>query len=511
MKRYCDPILCLIIVLIFGVSIALAQTNEILGSNQAKTTSPSDSLPVSYEPKAQDADKQMRTAFTLSEADEPPRIIRKIDPLYPSAAKVKNIEGEVTLRFIVTKEGKVAEASVVKGIPPGVFDNSALKALARWRFKPAIKDDKPVDVIIIAPLKFELINGHGPSGYDWYLIVQEGIAKIKQHKYKKAIKDLTKGIGYFPKYSGNSIAYSHRGLAYKMLGEYGKAIKDLNKALKLDSKQAYPFFNRADIYIIQKDYQKAWEDYSKAIELYPKNSVGYSRRGYASWLLNDFLEAVADCSKAISLDSGSINAYYVRGNAYRKLERYHDAVKDYSQVIAQNPEYTQAYNNRGYAYNKMGKTNETCADFKKACELGDCRGIELLQKQGGCVSDPGSSHATPIKAKAYPEKPASKPKELRTAYTLSEVDEPPKIIKRVNPSYPYDAKRDRIKGKVVLRFIVTREGKVAEASVVKGEPPGVFNSSAVKAVTKWEFKPAIKDGKFVDVIIIAPLKFELIK
>lgn len=99
-----------------------------------------------------------RTAFTLSEVDQPPRIIRRIDPLYPFAAKRKNIQGKVTLRFIVTKEGRVIEPSVVKAEPPGIFDNSALKAILRWRFKPAIKDGKAVDVIIIAPLKFELIK-----------------------------------------------------------------------------------------------------------------------------------------------------------------------------------------------------------------------------------------------------------------------------------------------------------------------------------------------------------------
>lgn len=114
-------------------------------------------LQISAAPR-QNLSSMLRTAFTLSEVDQPPRIIRKIDPLYPFAAKRKNIQGSVTLKFIVTKDGKVVDPSVVKGEPPEIFDNSALKAIARWRFKPAIKDGKPVDVIIIAPLKFELIK-----------------------------------------------------------------------------------------------------------------------------------------------------------------------------------------------------------------------------------------------------------------------------------------------------------------------------------------------------------------
>jgi len=97
-----------------------------------------------------------QTAFTLAEVDQPPRILRSIEPLYPFAAKRKNIEGSVTLRFVVTKDGDVLEPEVVESEPPEVFDSSALKAIARFKFKPAVKDGRPVDCIVIAPLKFEL-------------------------------------------------------------------------------------------------------------------------------------------------------------------------------------------------------------------------------------------------------------------------------------------------------------------------------------------------------------------
>jgi len=109
-------------------------------------------------PRQEFSSSMLRTAFTLSEVDQPPRVIRKIDPLYPFAAKRKGLMGSVMLRFIVTKEGRVVEVSVVKSEPPEVFDASALKAIVRWRFKPAIKDGKSVDVIIMAPLAFKLLK-----------------------------------------------------------------------------------------------------------------------------------------------------------------------------------------------------------------------------------------------------------------------------------------------------------------------------------------------------------------
>lgn len=134
MKKYRGLALLLTILLLLGMSISSAQTQ-----------SPS-------EPK------QPATVFEVSEVDHPPRLIRRTEPRYPPAAKRKNIQGTVTLRFIVTKTGKVTGATVVKGNPPDVFDSSALRAVSSWRFKPAIKDRTPVDVILVTPLRFELID-----------------------------------------------------------------------------------------------------------------------------------------------------------------------------------------------------------------------------------------------------------------------------------------------------------------------------------------------------------------
>jgi len=99
-----------------------------------------------------------RTVYELSEVDRGPSVITKVDPLYPSVAREKQIEGRVILRFIITKDGRVIEPTVVEGEPPGVFDNSALDAIRGWRFNPGIKNGKPVDVIIVAPLTFGLVR-----------------------------------------------------------------------------------------------------------------------------------------------------------------------------------------------------------------------------------------------------------------------------------------------------------------------------------------------------------------
>jgi len=321
--------------------------------------------------------------LNLSDVDRPPLVTKRVDPAYPFEAKRRRQEGDVLLQFIVTKEGKVAMPRVLRSVPTGLFDESALRAIRKWRFRPATKAGKAVDVSIIAPLRFELEGVEG-TGYDTFEAIEKGVSHMGAGQFEQAIAELSRAISYFPNHPYNSVAYNHRGASYRAVGEYGKAIRDFGKALKLNPEQTVSYINRGDVHVILKDYQLAIDDYSAAIGLDPEIARAYASRGSAYRKIGKLHEAVEDCSKALSLDPDLVSAYYVRGNAHRELGHYELAVPDYNQVIREKPELVQAYSYRGYSYNKLGQVDKTCADFRKACDLGDCQGLELLRKQGAC-------------------------------------------------------------------------------------------------------------------------------
>jgi len=102
------------------------------------------------------SDSLFMSAFNITEVDQPPRPIRTFPPLYPYMAKRDNIEGRVLLKFVVDTEGLPKEAKVEVSEPEGVFDEAALKALERYRFRPAIKDGKTVLCIVRLPISFRL-------------------------------------------------------------------------------------------------------------------------------------------------------------------------------------------------------------------------------------------------------------------------------------------------------------------------------------------------------------------
>lgn len=85
----------------------------------------------------------------------------------------------------------------------------------------------------------------------------------------------------------------------------------------------------------------------------------------------------------------------------------------------------------------------------------------------------------------------------KIAYDPNEVDQPPRYLRTFQPQYPYPAKRDHIEGKVLLRFVVDLDGLAKEVEVVEADPPGFFEEAALKAIKRYKFRPAVKDGEAV--------------
>ena len=68
-------------------------------------------------------------------------------------------------------------------------------------------------------------------------------------------------------------------------------------------------------------------------------------------------------------------------------------------------------------------------------------------------------------------------------------------LSRTPPQYPYQATRRRIEGWVRVSFLVTETGSVEDIVLLESEPEGIFDRAAIRAVSKWKFKPRIVDGQ----------------
>lgn len=79
--------------------------------------------------------------------------ISQLQPQYPRAEAAKSIEGWVSLRFEVRQDGTVGNVRVLNGSPRGVFDQAAIKAVQRWRYRPT--EQGPVVQTVTLDFKLE--------------------------------------------------------------------------------------------------------------------------------------------------------------------------------------------------------------------------------------------------------------------------------------------------------------------------------------------------------------------
>lgn len=82
-----------------------------------------------------------------------PTVATRTMPVYPEIARQAGLEGRVTVRVRVGRDGRVKEASIVRS-DNGAFDDSALAAARQWTFTPGIQAGQPVEVWMTIPIRF---------------------------------------------------------------------------------------------------------------------------------------------------------------------------------------------------------------------------------------------------------------------------------------------------------------------------------------------------------------------
>jgi len=75
---------------------------------------------------------------------------------YPAIARENGIAGQVVVRFVVTKDGTVTNAQIVKGLGGGLNDEAlrVVKKMPKW--KPGKHNGRAVPVTFNLPIKFQL-------------------------------------------------------------------------------------------------------------------------------------------------------------------------------------------------------------------------------------------------------------------------------------------------------------------------------------------------------------------
>ncbi|WP_146205081.1 energy transducer TonB [Kangiella spongicola] len=85
--------------------------------------------------------KLPQMAFTQESEAMP---LYRTQPNYPVSAQQKGLEGWVLLKYDVDTSGTLSNIAVLNSEPKRIFDREAIRALKKWKFKPAMTNGQPI-------------------------------------------------------------------------------------------------------------------------------------------------------------------------------------------------------------------------------------------------------------------------------------------------------------------------------------------------------------------------------
>ncbi len=87
----------------------------------------------------------------------PPIPIVQVEPRYTTEAMIAKIQGSVRLSIVVRADGAVGDVKVIGSLDTRYgLDLKAIEAAKLWRFKPGMRQGRPVDVQVTLILDFRL-------------------------------------------------------------------------------------------------------------------------------------------------------------------------------------------------------------------------------------------------------------------------------------------------------------------------------------------------------------------
>ena len=135
-----------------GAQNRIPETSE--SRNIDETTGAQNRIPETSE--SRNIDEKAGAPKRAGELAVIPKAINPKTPDYPEVLEDEGVEGNVTLELLISKEGKVLKAKVIKS-DHELFSESALKVVKNYKFSPGkLADGSAADSLIEFVIKFEI-------------------------------------------------------------------------------------------------------------------------------------------------------------------------------------------------------------------------------------------------------------------------------------------------------------------------------------------------------------------
>ena len=390
-------------------------------------------------------------------------ILRNVQPIYPTRALERGIEGYVLLEFTVTEAGIAIDRTVVESDPTGIFDRAALVALSEFKYQPRVVDGEPVRT--------------------------EGVRhridfEIEDDSTTRTAADLGGQSVYVPMRKV-SATYPERALqrgieGYVVLEFTVNETGSVVDPVVVESEPAGIFDRAALAALSEFKYQP------RVIDDVPVRLEGVRHR--IDFEIEDDSTTTTDLGgQSVYVPMRKVPATYPDRALQRGIEGY---------VVLE------------FTVNETGSVVDSVVVESEPAGIFDRSAIQAASKfnyrprvdDGKSVRTEGVRHRFEYKLEG--EIPWSR------AVVIGEHPDDTESydgygeylpIHKVRPIYPERALQRGIEGYVVLEFIVDEVGEVIDPVVVESEPTGIFDRAAIQASSKFKYQPRVVDGEVVRV------------
>jgi protein TonB len=82
-------------------------------------------------------------------------LIQQVHPVYPAASRAAGVQGLVLIEATIDTSGNVVNPRVMSRIDAALTE-AAVEAVKQWRYKPALLNGQPVEVVTTITVNFSL-------------------------------------------------------------------------------------------------------------------------------------------------------------------------------------------------------------------------------------------------------------------------------------------------------------------------------------------------------------------
>lgn len=121
---------------------------------KAEETGKEPSGVIAAKPAQPEKPEELKDVVKATGDIKPPRLIKKVQPVYPEGARKSGVEGIVILEVTTDKTGKVAAVKVLRSVP--LLDEAAIEAVKQWEYEPVLINGQPRPLVFTVTVNFKL-------------------------------------------------------------------------------------------------------------------------------------------------------------------------------------------------------------------------------------------------------------------------------------------------------------------------------------------------------------------